>query len=202
MTKRVVLAALLGGIAMFAWTSIAHMVLPLGEAGVKEIPNEPAALAALQTAIGQSPGLYIFPGMGLGPDATNQQKSAAMDQYGQKLAANPSGILIYRPPGAAPISARFFVTEFLTELAGCFLAVFLLAQTRLATFGSRLAFVAAAGLMASIMTNISYWNWYGFPTNYTLAYMFTQFVGFVVAGLIAAAMIKTEAPARSVAMAA
>jgi hypothetical protein len=38
MTKRALLAGLLGGIAMFIWSSLAHMVLPL-EAGIKEIPQ-------------------------------------------------------------------------------------------------------------------------------------------------------------------
>jgi hypothetical protein len=37
---RILLAGILGGIARFAWTSIAHMALPLGEAGIAEIPNE------------------------------------------------------------------------------------------------------------------------------------------------------------------
>ena len=35
--KRIILAALLGGIAMFVWSSIAHMALPLGEAGVRQM---------------------------------------------------------------------------------------------------------------------------------------------------------------------
>ena len=41
MSTRVLLAGILGGIAMFVWTAIAHMfIAPLGEAGVREIPNE------------------------------------------------------------------------------------------------------------------------------------------------------------------
>jgi hypothetical protein len=36
---RILLAGIVGGIAMFVWTSIAHMALPLGEAGIAEIPN-------------------------------------------------------------------------------------------------------------------------------------------------------------------
>ncbi len=47
MTKRVLLAGLLGGIAMYVWTAIAHMILPLGEAGIQEIPNEQAVLAVI-----------------------------------------------------------------------------------------------------------------------------------------------------------
>ena len=63
---RILLAAILGGIAMFIWTSIAHMALPLGEAGINEIPNESAVLSAMQSSIGDKTGLHIFPGLGVG----------------------------------------------------------------------------------------------------------------------------------------
>src|SRR5438128_10291577 len=33
---KILLAGILGGIVMFIWTSIAHMALPLGEAGIRE----------------------------------------------------------------------------------------------------------------------------------------------------------------------
>jgi len=195
MTKRVFLAALLGGIAMFVWTSVAHMVLPLGDAGIKEIPNEQGVLSAMHTSLGEAPGFYFFPGTGLGPDATMRQKQAAMDQYGQKLAANPSGILIYRPVGAKPLTAGQLVTEFFTELIESLLVMILLSQTRLASFASRLGFVIVAGMLATIATNVSYWNWYGFPTTYTAAYMTTGVVGFICVGLVAAAMLKEPTPA-------
>jgi hypothetical protein len=203
MAKRIILAGLLGGVAMFVWTSVAHMVLPLGEAGIQEIANEPPVLSAMHSSLGEKSGMYLFPGMGLGPDATNQQKNAAMQQYDQKLAANPSGILIYHPPGETGMTARRLVTEFLTELLEAFLVVFLLAQTRLESFAARLGFVTIAGVMVSLATNVSYWNWYGFPVSYTLAYMTTQVVGFVCIGAVAAAMLRAPAPApRAVAVAA
>jgi hypothetical protein len=49
---RILLAGILGGIVMFVWTSIAHMALPLGEAGINEIPNESVVLSAMQSSIG------------------------------------------------------------------------------------------------------------------------------------------------------
>ena len=58
---RILLAGVLAGIAMFVWTSIAHMALPLGEAGINEIPNESAVLSAMQSSMGDNAGLYIFP---------------------------------------------------------------------------------------------------------------------------------------------
>ena len=59
--KRIFLAGLLGGIAMFIWTSIAHMALPLGEAGIREIPNEAALLSAMRSSIGKKPASTSFP---------------------------------------------------------------------------------------------------------------------------------------------
>jgi hypothetical protein len=194
MGKRVVLAGLLGGVAMFMWMSLAHVVLPIGETGVQEIANEPAVLGAMHAALGEKSGLYLFPGLGLGPDPTSQDKNAAMQQYEQKLAANPSGLLVYHPPGQPGLTVRRLITEFLSELLEAFLVVFLLAQTRLESFGSRLAFVTVAGILASIPTNVSYWNWYGFPTNYTTVYMLTQIVGFVCVGAVAGAVMRKKAP--------
>jgi hypothetical protein len=37
-------------------------------------------------------------------------------------------------------------------------------------------------------TIVSYWNWYGYPATYTLAYSFTTWVGYLCAGLVAGAM--------------
>ena len=67
---KILLAGIFGGIAMFIWTSIAHMALPLGEAGLGEIPNESAVLSSMQSNIGDQTGLYIFPGPGVGKNAT------------------------------------------------------------------------------------------------------------------------------------
>jgi hypothetical protein len=54
---KILLAGILGAVAMFIWTSIAHMFLPLGEAGIAEIPNESAVLSAMQSNIGNQTGL-------------------------------------------------------------------------------------------------------------------------------------------------
>lgn len=192
--KRILLAGLLGGIAMFIWSSIAHMALPLGQAGIKEIPNEQPVLSAMQAGLGQASGLYLFPGMGVGPDASSQQRNAAMQQYGQKLAANPSGLLIYHPPGVPALTPRQLITEFLTEFAEAWLLAVLLSQMRTASFGSRIGLVFVIALVGAITTNIPYWNWYGFPLSYTLPYACTQIIGYLIAGIVAASILRTQAP--------
>ena len=44
--RRVILAGLLGGLALFAWESVAHLLLPVGQAGIKTIDNKQAVVAS------------------------------------------------------------------------------------------------------------------------------------------------------------
>jgi len=186
---KILLAGILGGIVMFIWTSIAHMALPLGEAGLGEIPNESTVLSAMQSNIGEQTGLYVFPGRGLGKNATRQEKEEAMKHMSEKIATNPSGILMYHAPGRPLSLGKLLGVEFGTELLEAILVVLLLAQTRIASFAGRVGFVLVAGILAAIATNVSYWNWYGFPCVYTASYMLIQIVGFFLVGIVAALVL-------------
>jgi hypothetical protein len=190
-TTKIILAGVLGGIAMFIWSSIAHMLLPLRHVGIHELPNEQAVLAAMQTNLGDKSGLYLFPGLGVGDNPTHEQESEAMKHMNEKIASNPSGLLMYYATGTRSMNmGKLLTIEFATELLEAILAVFLLAQTRIISFGGRVGFVFVAGILAAIATNISYWNWYGFPGNYTASYMLIQIVGFLCIGLVAALVLR------------
>jgi hypothetical protein len=187
---RTLVTGILGGVAMFIWSSIAHMVLPLGEAGIREIPNESTVLAAMQSGLGNRDSLYIFPGLGVGENATRQEKREAMKRVNERVAANPSGLLMYHPPGRTFSFGKLLGTEFATELLEAILAVFLLAQTRIGSFSGRVGFILFAGILAAIGTNVSYWNWYGFPAVYTASYMLIQIIGFFLVGIVAALVLR------------
>jgi len=188
---RILFAGLLGAVAMFAWTAIAHMALPLGEAGVQNTTNDESLLSELKSTVKNQDGLYIYPTMGLPPDATHAQQSAAMEKYPEKLEKNPSGFFIYHPAGSRPMNmGKFLTIEFVTELCEALIVVWLLAQTRFVSFGGRVAFVTIAGIMAAIATNISYWNWWGFPTVYTASYILIKVVGYFLVGIVAAIMFR------------
>jgi hypothetical protein len=194
MTKgRVLVAGLAGGVAMYIWASIAHTALPLATIGVNEISsNEQAVLSSLQTSLGQSSGLYIFPSSGWKPGDGASQRTEAMKNYDAKLVSNPSGLLIYHPPGAKSLTPGQLVTEFVVELLEALLAVWLLSQTKITGLRGRIGFVATAGVLASLPTNVSYWNWYGFPGNYTASSMVIQIVGFVMVGVVSAFVLRRQ----------
>ena len=182
---RIVIAGLVGGIAMFVWTSIAHIALPLGQIGLSQIPNERAVVSAMQNSIGSHSGLYFFPW-------TDMKSSDAMAQVEEKLKVNPSGLLVYHPPGAGGMTAQMLIIEFVKEVIVSLIAAFLLAQTALAAYAARVGFVALTGVAAGLTTNVSYWNWYGFPADYTIAYAAIEIIGYLAAGLAIAALLKRK----------
>jgi hypothetical protein len=193
-TPRLTIAALCAGIAMYFWASLAHTVLPLSTIGVSQITsNEPAVLEAIRNSLGSTPGFYIFPSVGWRPGDTSAQRADAMKNYDAKLAVFPSGILIYNPPGAHGLTPKQLIVEFLAELLEAALAVILMSLTRITSVSGRIAFVAFIGILAALTTNVSYWNWYSFPGSYTLSYMTSQIIGFVIAGIVAALILKGTA---------
>lgn len=196
-TTRIILAGILGGIAMFLWSWVAHDVLPLGHAGIGELANEQAVLAAMQSGIGDKDGLYLFPGFGLGDNPTAAQKKEAMEHMNEKFANNPSGLLMYHPAGRPINFPKLLMVEFATEVLEVILVLALLSKTRITSYGSRVGFFLTAGILAAIATNISYWNWHGFPGVYTVAYMSIQIIGFFCGGLVAALVVGKNTAANS-----
>jgi hypothetical protein len=190
MMMRIFLAGILGAIAMFAWNTVAHMMLPLGHMGISEIPNEAAVLSALQSNIGNQPGLYIFPGTGVGPDASKEEMKQGMERLASEYETKPTGVLSYRPPGRPMAFGKWLCREFALEFIESLLAAYLLAQAIVSSCLKRIIFVTIVGIVAAVTTNMSYWNWYGFPKLYTMGYMITQVIGFFCAGIVIALILK------------
>jgi len=177
MTMRVLIAGILGGIAMYIWSTIAHVALPLGQVGFSQMPNEAAVLSAAQASNGAKDGLYFFPWVDPKDPQMMQKMNAA-------LKTNPSGLLLYHPPGHGMSDmAGPMIAEFIKEVAQALVAALLVSLAMLPSYWGRVGFVTLIGAVAAITTNVSYWIWYGFPADYSLAAVFIELVDYVAAGL-------------------
>jgi hypothetical protein len=180
MTKRILLAGLLGGLALFFWGGLSHMVLGLGEVGVQTLPQAQPVIDSLKASVSQ-PGFYLFPWDASGKLAPEKENG-------------PYGVLIYHPTGATTMMTVLLVRECILNILQALVAAFLLSlATGLKEYPSRVGFVLLLGLISAAGTNIEYWNWYGFPTNYTAATVLDKLIGFLVVGLITAALVKSSA---------
>jgi hypothetical protein len=183
---RILIAGVLGGIAMFIWASIAHVATPLATAGLQPLPNETATVAALHQQLGDKGGLYFFPYA----SGTDSKTMAAQEA---KLKVGPSGLLAYQGPTPSGAFGRQLAVELALEVVESLLTAAVLVFA--ATFGARMGLAVAIGAIAAMATNFSYWNWYGFSDAYTLANAFTELVKFVVAGAVIALVLRGRAKA-------
>jgi hypothetical protein len=173
--KRILLAGLLGGLTLFAWESVAHLLLPLGQAGIKTLNNEQAILSSLKDNLKEG-GLYFFPAAA----ATGQAPPG------------PSDILSIQPNSSMTMMPSQLLTQLGADIVAMVLAGILLAQTgAFAGFRRRVVFFTTLGILPALRTDLSYWNWYGFSSVYTASQFAVNILGFCVAGLVLAKLIGT-----------
>ena len=185
--KRIILGGILGGIAMFMWEGLAHEVLPLGEAGIGGMSNEPAVMASIKANVQQS-GFYIFPWMDTTPGLNKDQR---MQKTMEKAKIGPAGIMIVSPGGMEYNMGWLLGKQCAFDIVTMLLAAALVSWTGvLKGFGGRLAFVTLLGLFPTLSVDLPFNNWYGFPNTFTAAQFVVHIVGYLVGGLVVAAIVK------------
>jgi len=184
--KKILIPSLLGGLAMFIWGILSHLIFQIGDIGIKEIQNEDAVISSMKANMTEA-GFYFFPSEGM-----SSQQADERQKWTEKYKAGPIGIIIYHPTGKDPMSPIAMLTELISNIIVTFFAaiIFLFAVNSLKSFWTRALLVALLGLIASFSIDISYWNWYGFPANLTIASLVDQTVGFFCVGLVLAWRIK------------
>ncbi len=189
--KKILLAGLLGGLAMFIWESIAHIALPLGEAGIKGLEaHEAPMMAAFKEHI-KEPGFYFFPAPEDKPGMTAAQKEKSMADSGVRMASEPTGILIVHPNGYPPNMGQRLPVQFAGDVLIMLIAAYLLSKAgALSGYGARVLFVTLMGLLPTLAIDMPEWNWYGFPDTYLAAQFLVHVVGFALGGLVLARLVK------------
>jgi heme exporter protein D len=175
--NRKILAGVLGGLVAFVWSSIAHTVLPLGQAGVSTLPNEQAVLATLKREVPRA-GLYLFPAPS---DDPAQAQADPMASYRD----NPSGVLVYNPPGRTVSFPNLLGVELVGTLFAGLIAGALMMRAPL-SIGQGALIGANLGIFTWLCVSLSYWNWYDFPSAYVWAEGADQVVGWLLGGVVIA----------------
>jgi len=173
---RILVAGLVGGIVMFGWGFVSHMVLKIGEMGVENLPEEAVVLPVMKTSIHER-GFYFFPGVQEGAG------EAEMKAWGDKYAAGPRGVLIYDPePGVVAMDPKMLGIEFGSNVLAAVLAAGVLASVG-GGVGRRTVVAAAVGVISWVSIDVSYWNWYRFPSEMIEGQFLGEVIGWTVSGL-------------------
>jgi hypothetical protein len=189
--KRVFLATLLGGIALFVWAAFSHSVLLIG-AGFSPLPEEDKIVSALKSSIKEK-GLYFFPGKDF-RHSTSEQEATWLE----KFRTGPAGMIIYRPLGGEPFSPSKLLIQLLASFVTAGIISFVVSLMT-ARYWERVAATTLLGLLACSAVSIIYWNWYEYPTSFFVAQIVDQVVGFFLAGLVIAKIATSPKAARGTA---
>lgn len=181
---RVILAGIVGGVLLFFWGFVAHMLLPFSENAMKPVPNEAAVLEAVRANVTEN-GVYFVPYMNYKTATEAEQKA-----YAEKIANGPSGMLVLRTGGVSMDMKKELPLELATNLLAALVAALAVSGMALRGYGARVGTIFAFGVVAWLSISVSQWTWYGFSTDFLISDLADQWGGWLLAALGMAAILK------------
>lgn len=176
---RILVAALIGGLLMFVWGALAHMALPLGEWSMGTPRDEAALLASLKQNLPAASGIYVLPHF----DPAMQANDQALKAFSAKSLASPYAFVVYDPQGRDSLAmGRNLALQWLSDTLAALLVALVLGRG--AGLRRGLGVGLAFGVFSWLSLSVPYWNWYRFPTGFTVAALVEQVVGWLLAGAV------------------
>ncbi|HEV8538006.1 MAG TPA: hypothetical protein VGR15_03690 [Bacteroidota bacterium] len=184
--KKTIVGGIVGGIILFVWSFLAWVLLPLHEPTLHQIPDEDAAISALQPLLNEK-AVYVFPKMP--PMGADQ---ATVDKCIAKIKRGPVGMIVYDPAGSDPMMpGQMAVGLIVNILSAWVVAWFLIRSTAVnASFISRVAYCGMFGVFVSLFAHLTNWNWMGFPVDFTSRMVIDALLSWIIAGLGIASIVK------------
>jgi len=175
---RILIAGIIGGIVMFMWGAVSHMMLPIGEMGMKVPIEQASAITALGPTT-QGSGVYMYPS----PPKEDWQDEAKMKAFTESAKGQPYAFVIYQP-GGNPVNESMtpaLIKQFGSDTLAAIIAAWVLALGTFG-FGKRVLIVGTLGLFAWLAISVPYWNWYQFPMDFTIGNLLEQVIGWLLSG--------------------
>lgn len=186
--KRVFLAAVLAGIAVFLWGAISHMLLPVGMMGVGHTgPADQEILAVMEKHLDE-PAVYMMPDYPEDRTLSEAEQALLMKRYMD----GPTAFLVFQPAGTNPWDPMYFVWEILAGILGALLAAFVVYKSGATHFWCKVGTVTFMGIFAWITISVPYWNWYRFPTGFTVGQGIDEIMGWFIGGMVIAWLVKAK----------
>ena len=181
---RFLLGGFVGGLVIFAWSAVAHLVLPLGQEGFVHLPDDARARGALQGGFAES-GMYLLPQFPA--DGSKEEKSA----WESRWRSGPTALVVYRRDGAKPPIPDSLVMLLGSSLVAAFIIAIVLVRCD-APYLGRVLIVALLGTFAWLTVDVSYWVRFRFPDDYVIARAIDLGGGWLLTGLVMARVVESS----------
>ncbi|MBZ0115160.1 MAG: hypothetical protein K8J08_22075 [Thermoanaerobaculia bacterium] len=181
---------------MMVWGSIYWTVLPFGYQVMHGTSQEAAVKAILARSL-PGTGVYMVPWL-------NQEQMAEPGAAESLMAEHRQGPLVqifYTAEGADPMGPSVFLGGFINMFTSALIVAALLcmAMPGLPTFSLRAQFVFLVGLFAGVAVDLARPIWWHQPWNYWIHQALFPITGWLLVGLVMAAIVKDQPPAEDAA---
>lgn len=196
---RAILGALAGAVVLFVWGAAFWMMFAGAIGGLRmlERDQEDAVVAVLKAQVPET-GVYYFPGMPThGKDLPEAEEKQLTDEWTARHEAGPLGLIQITHAGHGIMEPTLFIRGFGINLISTVLVSILVIMAGAGGFAQRFAVVAIFGIATSVAVHLIDWNWMYTPTDYTVMLVVDTTVGWLLAGVVMAAIIKTPKKPRA-----
>lgn len=187
--KRVITAAIAGAVVYYVWQMLTWMVIPVHGPTVNGLPNEEAVRDAL-VAQDLKTGLYAV------PFGSDEEMMDPNSDFGKRHKEGPVFNIFYNAGGFEPMPPLTMIVGFTTDLAAALIVALLLSCTGncCTSYWRRVGFVTAFGIFLALTAHVAYFNWMRFPADFTMMFIVDAIVGWFLAGLPIAAIVRPVVP--------
>jgi hypothetical protein len=172
--RRFLAASVAGGVVLFFWGFLTHVVIDWYGAAWRGFTDEAAVAEAIETSAPRG-GLYYLP---FRPDPGRMSGTEAM--------------VIVRPADERRIMAAQMGIGFGVNVVSVGLVLLLLSPGAAAPSLQRVGHFALAGLVIGFVSHAYYWNWFGFPAEYFGLAVADSVIAWTLAGLVAVPLSRAR----------
>jgi len=183
---RTLIAAIVGGVVVFIWGYVAHVVLSLGDASIMKLKGEDSFMESVRSAAPE-PGVYAFPFI-----APDQMSDAAVkNAHDQKYMTGPNGLLVVGPNGEEPMGMHRMIRQIAASIIAAFFAAMLISGLGTGTgLVTKTVAGGALGLFAFTSQDLPNWIWWGFSRDFEMSRLIFTVVAWAAAGLVMSFVLK------------
>lgn len=184
MLWRWLLGGVLSAVVLMGWGFLYWVVLSAPGEAPARLPQEQQVVAVLRGSVPS--GVYYFPGLQEGGDMSGFQ------DFRQRHALGPTGMLMISQQGSDPMAPRVFATGFAHFLVSALLAGALLwaMLPLMERYWRRVGFVLTLGLFAAVAVKLAEPIWWHLPWGFHLRTAVFTVVGWLLAGMVLAALLR------------
>ena len=191
----IVIGAVAGTFIVYIWGMLAWMAFGLHDDSIHALPDELAISDALRMQE-LSTGVYVYPAMAnmqkFKTKPSKEEMKALTAQFEKRHKEGPIFSVIYHGKGEKPMGGNMMFGGFVIQLLASCLAAILLALTAgtAVHYWQRVLVVVLLAVFGLLISHIALWNWMYYPASYTFAMVLDPLIGWTLAGLAMAYIIK------------